>query len=137
MPTPTTGDFYPQNVADSSGVATVEVTSSTSPNGAPEGTVHVTIDNPGEVGSGGAKLGTPGSGTTTGTGTAIGSGACLSVLLYNTDATDSLLFGNSVDQVISLAAGATASIPATNVNQIYVKDGSGAATFAYLPVIAA
>jgi len=88
--------------------------------------------------NGHGKLGTPGTGTTAASAAAIGSSqACLSVLLINTDASLSLLWGNSASQVVPLAAGSKVSIPATNVNQIYVKDGSGHATFAYVPVIAA
>lgn len=82
------------------------------------------------------KLGTGGTGTAAALAAAIGSSlACQSVLLTNTHATLTLLFGNVTAQVVPLLPGAFVSIPASNVNQIYIIDGSGHATFAYLPVV--
>jgi hypothetical protein len=84
------------------------------------------------------KPGTPGTGTAAASAAAIGSSqVCLSVLLINTDASLSLLWGNSSSQVVPLAAGSKVSIPATNVNQVYVKNGTGSASFAYMPIVAA
>jgi hypothetical protein len=86
----------------------------------------------------GSKLGTGGTGTAAAIAAAIGGSlACQSVLLTNTHATLTLLFGNVTAQVVPLNPGAFVSLPATNVNQIYVIDGTGHATFAYVPVIAA
>lgn len=86
----------------------------------------------------GTKLGTPGTGATASTAAAIGSAsACQSVLLVNTHAQNSLLWGSSTGQSIPLNAGDMISIPASDVSQVYVKNGSGSATFAYQPVIAA
>lgn len=86
----------------------------------------------------GSKLGTGGTGTAAGTAAAIGGSlACHSVLLTNTHATLTLLFGNVTAQVVPLNPGMFVSLPATNVNQVYVIDGTGHATFAYVPVIAA
>lgn len=85
----------------------------------------------------GETLGTGGEGTTSASAQALGAGLpCRSVLLSNTHATLTLKFGSSVSQPVPLAPGAYVSIPCTNANQIYVIDGTGHATFAWLPVIA-
>lgn len=88
--------------------------------------------------SAGSKLGTGGTGTAAALAAAIGSSlACQSVLLTNTHATLTLKFGNVTAQPMPLNPGAFVSLPATNVSEIFVIDGSGHATFAYVPVIAA
>lgn len=86
----------------------------------------------------GSKLGTGGTGTAAALAAAIGGSlACQSVLMTNTHATLTLKFGNVTAQPMVLNPGAYVSLPATNVNEVYVIDGSGHATFAYVPVIAA
>lgn len=85
-----------------------------------------------------SRLGTPGSGTAAATAAAIGTNqACTSLLLTNTHATLSLKWGKAGadSQLTPLLAGGAVSIPCTNVTDIYVINGSGAATYVYQPVV--
>lgn len=83
------------------------------------------------------KMGTLGTGTAAASAAAIGSSqACLSVLLINTHATLSLKWGDSLAQPATLEAGGQQVIPASNVAQVFAINGSGSATFAYIPEVA-
>jgi hypothetical protein len=121
---------YTQDEANAQGIRTITDTGTVDEDGNKIGTVNTAA-------AAAYNLGANGTGTATDTAAAISATiACVSVLLINTHATATLLFGNVSGQVSPLAPGANVPLPTEDAALIYVKRRDGVnVTFAFQTVV--